>query len=97
MSGQQGKQALPEIEPTASGDALYKVLGNAARGLYMLIARVEIAGRENLPKSGGYIIVANHTTELDPLRAPCRASWRRIRSSVHPCSATLCASSRIFP
>ena len=66
MSGQQGKQALPEIEPTASGDALYKVLGNAARGLYKLIARVEITGRENLPKSGGYIIVANHTTELDP-------------------------------
>ena len=53
MSGQQGKQALPEIEPTASGDALYKVLGNAARGLYKLIARVEITGRENLPKSGG--------------------------------------------
>ncbi len=67
MSGQQGKQALPEIEPTASGDALYKVLGNAARGLYKLIARVEITGRENLPKSGGYIIVANHTTELDPV------------------------------
>jgi len=43
------------------------VLGNAARGLYKLIARVEITGRENLPKSGGYIIVANHTTELDPV------------------------------
>ena len=67
MSGQQGKQALSEIEPTAYGDALYKVLGNAARGLYKLIARVEITGRENLPKSGGYIIVANHTTELDPV------------------------------
>ena len=67
MSGQQGKQALPEIEPTASGDALYKVLGNAARVLYKLIARVEITGRENLPSSGGYIIVANHTTELDPV------------------------------
>ena len=47
MSGQQGKQALPEIEPTAYGDALYKVLGNAARGLYKLMARVEITGREN--------------------------------------------------
>jgi len=67
VSGQQGKQALPEIEPTASGDALYKVLGNAARVLYKLIARVEITGRENLPSSGGYIIVANHTTELDPV------------------------------
>lgn len=67
MSGQQGKKALPEIEPTAYGDALYKVLGNAARGVYKLIARVEITGRENLPKNGGYIIVANHTTELDPV------------------------------
>nr|WP_280927033.1 MULTISPECIES: lysophospholipid acyltransferase family protein [Rothia] len=35
--------------------------------MYKLIAHVEITGRENLPKSGGYIIVANHTTELDPV------------------------------
>lgn len=104
MSGQQGKQALPEIEPTASGDALYKVLGNAARGLYKLIARVEITGRENLPKSGGYIIVANHTTELDPVTVAFPAFVEGAlprflaKDSLFraPCSATLCASSRIF-
>ena len=67
MSGQQGKKALPDIEPTAYGDALYKVVGNMARVLYKAIAHVEITGRENLPTSGGYIIVANHTTELDPV------------------------------
>ena len=53
MSGQQGKQALPEIEPTASGDALYKVLGNAARGLYKLIARVEIPAVRTCLRAAG--------------------------------------------
>lgn len=67
MSGQQGKKALPPITPTKSGDALFRVLGTLARPTYNAIAKITIEGKENLPSSGGYIVVANHTTEIDPI------------------------------
>ena len=68
MSGQQGKKALPTLEPTPQGDKLFKVLGNAARVVYKGIARIEIIGSENFPTDRGYIVVANHSTEIDPDR-----------------------------
>ena len=67
MSGQQGKKALPTLEPTPQGDKLFKILGNAARVAYRAVARIEITGNENLPTNSGYIVVANHTTEMDPV------------------------------
>ena len=67
MSGQQGKKALPTLEPTPQGDKLFKVLGNAARVVYKGIARIEIIGSENFPTDRGYIVVANHSTEIDPV------------------------------
>ena len=67
MSGQQEKKALPTLEPTPQGDKLFKVLGNAARVVYKGIARIEIIGSENFPTDRGYIVVANHSTEIDPV------------------------------
>ena len=67
MSGQQGKKALPTLEPTPQGDKLFKILGNAARAVYKGIARIEIIGSENFPTDRGYIVVANHSTEIDPV------------------------------
>ena len=67
MSGQQGKKALPTIAPSTSGDRLFRVLGTMVRPTYNAIASIKIEGRENLPQKGGYIVVANHTTEVDPI------------------------------
>jgi 1-acyl-sn-glycerol-3-phosphate acyltransferase len=46
---------------------LYKISQFIARGLFRLYFRVRIEGKENIPKEGGYIIVANHISFLDPL------------------------------
>ena len=33
---------------------------------------VEIVGRENVPRDRGYILAANHRTNMDPIFVPCR-------------------------
>ena len=58
---------LPELRPTPGGDRLYKVLGTLMRPVYATIGKVRFEGIENLPTNGSYIVVANHTTELDPV------------------------------
>ncbi len=39
----------------------------ATRVWLKLYHRLEISGRENLPKDGSFVIVANHTSHLDAL------------------------------
>ena len=45
----------------------------AARGVLIpflkLVSRQHVEGLENLPKDGGFIVVANHLTDLDSLTA----------------------------
>jgi 1-acyl-sn-glycerol-3-phosphate acyltransferase len=36
------------------------------RGLYHLLARIRITGKENIPKKGAYIIAMNHVSTYDP-------------------------------
>ncbi len=67
MNQPKRQQTLPDLKPTASGDALYRALGQAARLLYRLLMSVRIEGKENLPQEGGYIIVSNHLSEIDPI------------------------------
>lgn len=67
MVKKQAQQPLPELEPTASGDALYKILGHSARLVYHLVMSPKIEGKEKLPRTQGYIVVANHCTEVDPI------------------------------
>ena len=46
---------------------LYRVLQFIGRPIMKLYFRLRIEGRENLPKEGACIIVANHTSFLDPI------------------------------
>lgn len=59
--------SLEEIKPTKRGDAVYRAVGNLLRPLYNLPMRPEILGKEKLPADGGFIVVANHMTEIDPI------------------------------
>lgn len=60
--------ALPkDIKPTKWGDRVYRTAGHILRPLYNLPMRPEIIGKEKLPADGGFIVVANHVTEIDPL------------------------------
>lgn len=44
----------------------YKIARAVVIFLVRVWFRVEIKGRENLPKEGGYIVIANHQNLLDP-------------------------------
>jgi 1-acyl-sn-glycerol-3-phosphate acyltransferase len=44
---------------------IYSILRFIIRVLMRLVARVEVHGMENLPVSGGYIVVANHLGRMD--------------------------------
>ncbi|ALU40422.1 acyl-phosphate glycerol 3-phosphate acyltransferase [Kocuria flava] len=51
----------------AADRALFRVLAGIVRPAYRLVARVRWSGQEHLPASGGFVVVPNHLTELDPL------------------------------
>lgn len=67
MSAHSSKQPLPELKPTESGDALYRVIGNLTRGIYRGLISLSVEGKEKLPKDRGYIVVSNHMSEMDPI------------------------------
>lgn len=46
---------------------MYWFLRGVFSPLFRLIFRIEFFGRENLPASGGYILVSNHRSGFDPL------------------------------
>lgn len=46
---------------------VYRICRTLARELVRPLARVRVEGRENLPASGPYILVANHQSVLDPI------------------------------
>ncbi len=45
---------------------LIRILVAIIRFLFRLLARVEVVGTENLPRSGGIIVAVNHLAALDP-------------------------------
>ncbi|MGV3103347.1 lysophospholipid acyltransferase family protein [Rothia sp. 32237D007AR] len=59
--------SLRDIKPTTLGDAIYTVAGTFLRPLFNLPMKVKIQGREKLPKTGGFIVVSNHLTVIDPV------------------------------
>ncbi|MDY6051089.1 MAG: lysophospholipid acyltransferase family protein [Rothia sp. (in: high G+C Gram-positive bacteria)] len=59
--------SLRDIKPTTLGDAVYTVAGTLLRPLFNLPLKVQIQGREKLPKTGGFIVVSNHLTVIDPV------------------------------
>ncbi len=50
---------------------VYLVLKNLARVVLLVLRRWEVYGRENLPASGGIILVANHVSNWDPVVIIC--------------------------
>lgn len=64
----------------------------AARVVMPLLARVRIAGRERVPRKGGFVLVSNHISHFDPhllgMASPRRIDW--MASDIlfrHPLSA----------
>jgi len=47
--------------------SLFRVLAGIVKPCYRLVARFRWTGEEHLPAEGGFIVVPNHLTELDPL------------------------------
>ena len=50
-----------------SNRRLFRVLAGVVKPAYRLAARLRWTGEENLPAQGGFVVVPNHLTELDPL------------------------------
>ena len=52
---------------------LYKIASFLALIFSKIVFRLEIKGRENIPKAGGFILASNHASYLDPavLAAAC--------------------------
>lgn len=51
----------------------------ALRGVLTLLARWKVTGRENVPASGGLLIVSNHLNNADPPILSAAVARRRIR------------------
>lgn len=47
------------------------LLRASIRAIFHLLSRVRIEGRENVPSSGGYLVIANHVSLLDPALGLC--------------------------
>lgn len=96
--------SLSDIKPTKMGDTVYTVAGTLLRPLYNLPMKAQIEGREKLPKTGGFIVVSNHLTVVDPITAAyplflegvLPGSWPKKRCLGYRCWAGSCASAPIF-
>lgn len=49
------------------GYAIYHTLAFLARHLFRPVGRLDVHGRENVPKSGSFLLLANHESILDPI------------------------------
>jgi 1-acyl-sn-glycerol-3-phosphate acyltransferase len=58
---------IPALRPGVEITWQIRLLGNILRPFVRLLYKIELSGTENLPKSGGYVLAANHVTTLDAL------------------------------
>ena len=60
-------------------DPVYGFFYGICRLIYQMFFRGDVAGLENLPGTGGYIVAANHASHLDPpivgLFLPCQVAF----------------------
>lgn len=65
--------------PRAGHTFLYHLTGRLLRLFFRVYARWQVIGRENVPKTGGILLVANHASYLDPpLLGAALYGYRRI-------------------
>ena len=58
---------MPDLKPGVEITWQTRLLANILRPFVRLLYKVEVTGTENLPKTGGYVLAANHVTTLDAL------------------------------
>ncbi|MFM8927749.1 MAG: lysophospholipid acyltransferase family protein [Rhodoluna sp.] len=58
---------MPELKPGIEITWQMRLLAFILRPWVRLLYKVEVTGMENLPKSGGYVLAANHVTTVDAL------------------------------
>lgn len=58
---------MPALRPGVEITWQIRTLAHILRPFVRLLYKVEVTGTENLPKSGGYVLAANHVTTLDAL------------------------------
>jgi 1-acyl-sn-glycerol-3-phosphate acyltransferase len=55
------------VQQPARSNRAYRNVARVVRPLLRSMTRTAWSGTENLPREGGYIVAANHMTNLDPL------------------------------
>ncbi len=58
---------MPDLRPGVERTWQMFLLAWLLRYFVLLMFRIKVTGKENLPKTGGYVLVANHVTTLDAL------------------------------
>ncbi|MHC4331290.1 MAG: lysophospholipid acyltransferase family protein [Planctomycetota bacterium] len=58
--------------------AIRSIVALLLRGWMRVFHRMHIEGRENLPESGSFVLVCNHTSHLDTLCILCSVQLKRI-------------------
>jgi 1-acyl-sn-glycerol-3-phosphate acyltransferase len=56
---------MPELRPGVERTWQMFLLGWFLRPWVALLFRIKVTGKENLPKTGGYVLAGNHVTTLD--------------------------------
>lgn len=75
---------LPEVaewlKPTGPGMTLFGVAFYGLNWLLMrVLFRLRVAGAEQIPADGCFVLIANHVSDLDPPVLAASMSWRRLR------------------
>lgn len=59
---------------------LYKIAKGILRPIFKILYRINIVGKENLPKQGSIIICANHANAIDPIFLGVSMPYKKIYS-----------------
>jgi len=64
----EGAEATSTVAPATRPrpGRLYRLIASASRPVVNGIYRLQVMGMENLPVQGGFVVAANHTSNLDP-------------------------------